>query len=193
MAPPYRLIGWSFGGVVAVELARRLVDRGDDVEFVGLIDTTRPRLLPLSNREYVWYHLGAAAAMTDAERLPYLRHKVAYLAVRTFPRVGGAARATLMRFGYRRDRVKKHSVKPTDPLMIAVHTSYLNYRGEGVPFAVHLYATQESLTKAGSPVLRWAQWLHGGYTVRDIPGGHYSLFDPEHIASLAEALRLDLP
>jgi len=29
--------------------------------------------------------------------------------------------------------------------------------------------------------------------VRDIPGGHYSLFDPEHIASLAEALRLDLP
>ena len=36
---PYRLLGWSTGGLIAWEMARLLQDRGDDVQFVGLIDT----------------------------------------------------------------------------------------------------------------------------------------------------------
>lgn len=190
--PPHRIVGWSFGGVVALELARRLRAAGTAVTYVGMIDTIRPRLLPLSDREYVWYHLGAAAAMPDAERIPYLRQKAGYLAYRRFPQAGAAVRGTLVRLGYRRDRVVKHSTKPTDPMMIAVHTSYLNYRGEGVPFPVHLYATEGSRVKAREPALRWAPWLHGGFQLHDIPGGHFTLFDPEHLTGLADALRTDL-
>ena len=36
---PYYLCGYSFGGLVAFEMARRLVDSGDDVALVGLFDT----------------------------------------------------------------------------------------------------------------------------------------------------------
>ncbi|MGZ4113054.1 MAG: thioesterase domain-containing protein, partial [Tumebacillaceae bacterium] len=36
---PYRLGGWSMGGLIAVEMARRLEQRGAQVEFVTLIDT----------------------------------------------------------------------------------------------------------------------------------------------------------
>jgi amino acid adenylation domain-containing protein len=39
---PYRFLGWSFGGVVALELARRLRDEGEDVDLVGMIDTLMP-------------------------------------------------------------------------------------------------------------------------------------------------------
>lgn len=39
MRGPYRLLGYSFGGVFALELARALRNRGDDVGFLGLIDT----------------------------------------------------------------------------------------------------------------------------------------------------------
>ncbi|MGC2031678.1 MAG: AMP-binding protein [Steroidobacteraceae bacterium] len=39
---PYFLCGYSFGGLVAFELARRLSDRGDDVAFVGLVATLPP-------------------------------------------------------------------------------------------------------------------------------------------------------
>ena len=35
---PYRLIGWSVGGVIAAQLARKLVEDGHDVAFTGLID-----------------------------------------------------------------------------------------------------------------------------------------------------------
>lgn len=40
---PYKLAGWSIGGIFAFEVARRLLSTGHDVTFVGLIDTPNPR------------------------------------------------------------------------------------------------------------------------------------------------------
>ncbi len=39
---PYRLAGWSFGGVLAYEIAVQLVGADEVVEFVGLLDSTYP-------------------------------------------------------------------------------------------------------------------------------------------------------
>ncbi|NDV85371.1 amino acid adenylation domain-containing protein [Aurantimonas aggregata] len=39
---PYRLCGWSFGGVVAYEMARQLQQAGEAVAFLGLIDSYTP-------------------------------------------------------------------------------------------------------------------------------------------------------
>jgi amino acid adenylation domain-containing protein len=39
---PYRLLGWSTGGLFAHELGRMLRDAGEDVAFVGLVDTLFP-------------------------------------------------------------------------------------------------------------------------------------------------------
>lgn len=39
---PYLLCGYSFGGLVAFELARRMCERGDEVAFVGLLATLPP-------------------------------------------------------------------------------------------------------------------------------------------------------
>ena len=36
---PYRLAGWSLGGVVAFEMARILEQQGESVDFLGLIDS----------------------------------------------------------------------------------------------------------------------------------------------------------
>jgi thioesterase domain-containing protein len=36
---PYYLCGYSFGGLVAFEMARRLLESGDEVALVGLFDT----------------------------------------------------------------------------------------------------------------------------------------------------------
>ncbi len=39
---PYTLCGWSFGGNVAWEMARQFVGRGEEIAFVGLIDSYAP-------------------------------------------------------------------------------------------------------------------------------------------------------
>jgi thioesterase domain-containing protein len=38
---PYRVAGWSFGGMLAYEIAAQLIDMGEKIEFLGLIDTYR--------------------------------------------------------------------------------------------------------------------------------------------------------
>ncbi|MDF0733008.1 amino acid adenylation domain-containing protein [Pseudomonas entomophila] len=42
---PYRIAGWSFGGVLAYEIALQLVGEDQPVEFVGLLDSRHPRLV----------------------------------------------------------------------------------------------------------------------------------------------------
>jgi thioesterase domain-containing protein len=44
---PYRLTGWSFGGLVAFEMARRLSEAGETVEKLVLLDTPVPGSLHL--------------------------------------------------------------------------------------------------------------------------------------------------
>jgi thioesterase domain-containing protein/acyl carrier protein len=39
---PYRIAGWSFGGLIAYEIATQLIGQGDEVEFLGVFDTTLP-------------------------------------------------------------------------------------------------------------------------------------------------------
>ena len=186
--PPYRLLGWSFGGVVALELARRFRARGTAVAFVGLIDTIRPVLRPLSDREFVWYHLGAAAALPPDQRRDYLRKKLSFLAVRRFPRAGAATQTAWRRLAGRPPVTSQAERKPTDPLMVSVHTAYLNYRGEPVSFPVSVYATGPSVVRAQEPALRWAPWLHGGFELVEVPGSHTSLFDVPNVDGLARAL-----
>ena len=41
-AGPYRVAGWSFGGLIAYEIATQLIAQGDEIEFLGLFDTTLP-------------------------------------------------------------------------------------------------------------------------------------------------------
>jgi thioesterase domain-containing protein len=48
---PYILIGYSFGGLVALEMAQRLSERGENVALLVLIDTyPHPRFLSVGHR-----------------------------------------------------------------------------------------------------------------------------------------------
>ncbi|MEU2587722.1 alpha/beta fold hydrolase [Streptomyces avermitilis] len=44
---PYLLLGWSLGGVVAYHMAQRLVEAGEEVPLLVLIDATVPQPFPL--------------------------------------------------------------------------------------------------------------------------------------------------
>jgi thioesterase domain-containing protein len=67
---PYILIGYSFGGLIALEMAQRLSEDGKPVALLALVDTyPHPRYLPLAER--VW--LGAKRIkghLSDLQRKP---------------------------------------------------------------------------------------------------------------------------
>ncbi|WP_095047885.1 non-ribosomal peptide synthase/polyketide synthase [Pseudomonas sp. Irchel s3h9] len=78
---PYRLAGWSFGGLLAYEIAQQLLGLDEAVAFVGLLDTYAPH--PASQDKTRWSgahrdkhqlleHCRARSQMRGAEGLPAL-------------------------------------------------------------------------------------------------------------------------
>ncbi|PWN53788.1 ketoacyl-synt-domain-containing protein [Violaceomyces palustris] len=63
---PYVLGGWSFGGIVAFETARRLTERGEKVSSIVLIDPPAPRWEPLPSTTLKWVY-GEDLASQDNE------------------------------------------------------------------------------------------------------------------------------
>ncbi len=54
---PYRLVGTSFGGLVAYEVAQQLVAQGEEVEILALLDTVLPRSIQVAPTRWVAKHL----------------------------------------------------------------------------------------------------------------------------------------
>ncbi|WP_316782063.1 SDR family NAD(P)-dependent oxidoreductase [Streptomyces sasae] len=59
---PYHLLGWSFGGCLAYEVALQLREAGQDIGSLGLIDTVLPPVLPEpESREFLLERFGRFA------------------------------------------------------------------------------------------------------------------------------------
>ncbi len=192
VGPPYRIIGYSFGGVIAIELARRLRQRGHAVQYVGLIDTIKPRqIMPTSLREYLWFHLRLATEMDDrSEGLQYMRRRVVFYLYRRFHRVAEMVRRALRLVGIRTDLPPR--IAPpviTDPAMASLYLSFQTYRCRRVDFPVTVLTTAGSVDDTGSASLGWASWLDAGFNVVSIPGEHLTVFDDQHIGGVADGLR----
>ena len=57
---PYRLGGWSFGGLVALEMAQRLSAIGEAVEWLGLLDSfVLTGINPVAGDDRAWFAAGA--------------------------------------------------------------------------------------------------------------------------------------
>ncbi|MCF3940187.1 amino acid adenylation domain-containing protein [Gordonia sp. GW1C4-4] len=66
---PYRLVGWSLGGVIAHEIARQLVDAGEEVTQLVLLDPRTPAELSTvpDDELHATHPLRAAAEVRDPE------------------------------------------------------------------------------------------------------------------------------
>jgi phthiocerol/phenolphthiocerol synthesis type-I polyketide synthase D len=190
---PYRLLGWSFGGCLAYQTAIRLREMGEEVGYLGLIDTILPAALPgpaseeiLMERfarfaEYVETAYGRRlelpyehmADMDEQEQLDTLMRHLADAGLDMSPGVLEHQRTSYIdaRIGER-------------------------YRPRPYPDPVVLYRAQEAqaLTTAIDPRylrddadLGWAP-LCPGLTVVPVPGDHLSLIDPPHVDVIARHL-----
>ncbi|MBN0043607.1 SDR family NAD(P)-dependent oxidoreductase [Streptomyces actuosus] len=194
---PYHLLGWSFGGCLAYEVACRLRDEGRSVGFLGLIDTILPAALPgldsrelLLNRfsrfaEYIGKTYGhrldlpyeELAAASEDQQIDLVMRLVAEAGLRMSPGI-----LEHQRTSYIDARVgERYQPRP--------------YEGDVV-----LYRAQEAqpLTTALDPRylrserdLGWAP-LCPRLEVVPVPGDHLSLIDPPHVDVIAEHLTRSL-
>ena len=165
---PYQLIGYSFGGVIAYEMARQLLASGERVRFLGLLDAPAPGyVFPLPVR--VRMHTANAAQ---------LGRMLAGLRTRSWPTRGTYIKHAVP--AITRHRWLRWPLKtlphdwpvPTPPGSVA----RIHYRPTGYPGHIVLFwATDGWGGLDRAPDLGWADLADGGLSVRPVPGSHRTM------------------
>lgn len=199
---PYRLAGWSFGGVLAYEIAAQLLGMDESVAFVGLIDSYVPRLADPDK-----------ALWNDAHvhKRQLLLHCTAHWAGRETQGQQALARLAVLQtepeqWAFADLFNHCHEQQLLRPELAAVSSAdawhYLDrevahghalahYRINPIGLPLHLLrATERSAQMSRLSATRgWAEELPGvELNCIDIPGDHQSMMKAPHVQALGQAL-----
>ena len=161
---PYQLIGYSFGGLIAYEMAQQLLASGERVNFLGLLDTPAPGyVFPLSVR--LRRHTAELRARTWRGRGAYIGH--------TVPAI---IRQRLL------NKLPHDLPMPTPPGSI----DRMHYHPNSYPGHIVLFWAAEGWARLNrTPDLGWARLADGGLSVRVLPGRHHTMADGANARILA--------
>ncbi len=184
-AGPYRLAGYSFGGVVAHEMACQLEKAGHQVEFLGLFDTHNPtaaaRSYSLPERLRVFWQQNSEAPFWN--RITRVRSRF-FEGIQTNRRVKNelrAARTTGPAEAYsdlRRVQVREENWRAMQA-----------YRPGPFGGRITLFKTSTINDKVERPAdYGWAGVAGDGLDIISVSGEHLTLFAQENVGHLATAL-----
>ncbi|HEU0301572.1 MAG TPA: amino acid adenylation domain-containing protein, partial [Longimicrobium sp.] len=186
---PYRIGGWSYGGMVAFEMARRLHAAGEAVELLALLDTARPESrsdhrFPLDYAAVLRRILtdlfgwgGTAAVTIEALRTmepeAQLQHAARKLGPRLLPQERLPEVAALTR------------------VRLANHNALVDYVAQPYAGRITYFNTRASsrLPAAQESMRFWGRLAEGGFCVHEVSGNHGTLLQHPHVETVADALR----
>jgi amino acid adenylation domain-containing protein len=181
---PFRLAGYSFGGVVAHEMACQLIDQGHDVEFLGLFDTQNPAA---PERHYSTFER-LSVFWQQSNEDPIFR-RVGLLRERIFAGIASHRR-------YQKELAAARSVGPADAFTdlrriqvreenwraMSAHTPR-RYKGKITLFKTSLLSDKVELPSDYG----WGA-VASGLEIASVAGEHLTLFTDENVITLAQSL-----
>jgi arthrofactin-type cyclic lipopeptide synthetase C len=192
---PYWIAGWSFGGILAYEVAAQLTSANQEVAFLGLLDTYHPFALAASAKDI-------ADSLSDEEHLSALIKSAANIGdglnwddvslstlssidlvglAKQYPRLlrtpkdfGGLKTAT-------------PQIQQSLARRLRIISAYLTYAAPRILVPVHLFATIESTNTDAT--LGWnAIVLPDQLRITRITGTHLSMMQEPNVAQLGQTL-----
>ena len=192
---PFSLLGHSFGGLVAYEMARQLTASGERVTFLGLVDSHTPdadRWLARAVRDLELLTLGTARVWREAgrqgfERLVTTARTLAHMAFRGYRRrLGGSLVAhTIHHVRQVSSAARRHY--RFGPPWDSSGTRTVLFRATPPP------GTPRHWTRLVDRSNGWSRHFATLLEVRAVPGDHIQMLNPPHVATLAGELRALLP
>ncbi|MCP5425259.1 MAG: amino acid adenylation domain-containing protein [Gammaproteobacteria bacterium] len=182
---PYRLLGWSAGGLIAFAVACRLVEQGHDVALLALLDTYCPALLPsFPKADYTLRLLSVFDDLTRRqldvapETLYSMEpdEQMVYLLDRAHQQ-GFIPKE----FGLTHARQAWESKEKATALIDGYQPP--NYHGQ-----IELFRCREYPPLIEDPLLGWEKIAHKRVHVRWMPGAHHEIVDPYQATLLARQL-----
>jgi|GEM_PF-1329256 len=170
---PYRLGGYSVGGIIAFEMAQQLQRAGDDVELLFLIETYWSQV-PVGSPRWIRRYLSNFWRLDRRAKVRFFRDKIIW--------IGELIRNWLITRNTKEEHLE---------LIRAMHShmeAETNYVPSPYPGRLVLLRAQRPPNSA--PLEPHAGW--GAYCpdirVHVIPGDHYSMFQSPSDRSIAAAL-----
>jgi len=206
-ATPRRIGGWSFGGVLAYEVAQRLARRGQALELVAMLDSGVPSQRPDPKRKRV-------------HRSPFhraVRHLDQFLEERTWQNrreyLRGRWERRRRKLSERTERIRARwgraraqappALRGLDPadgsyvtlsgeritlLQRTIWVAYRKYRPTRSQFPVLLLRTAKTQADSGDASLGWSPHLGGDLRSVLVPGDHFTMFDEPNVRVVAREL-----
>ncbi|MFM0322786.1 acetoacetate--CoA ligase [Caballeronia glebae] len=188
---PYALAGFSFGGLIALEIAQQLFGAGEQTEFVCLLDTyVQERWLPFFallsfRREYASRLLKTVAGMSPRERVGFASAKFSAAANKVAMRLGRVPRAQ-----------PAPTADPMPPVLRRMRDTFRaamnNYRPKPYEGGRIVYVRAASRENdRGDPLPLYRKIARKGLTVAEVPGNHAGVIEEPGVSAAAAALDRD--
>ncbi|MBA1228906.1 amino acid adenylation domain-containing protein [Pseudomonas viridiflava] len=185
---PYRIGGWSAGGLIAYEMARQLLSSGEQVEFLGIIDTsTRPEQQTsesLSEGQFLMDWLSGPLDPEVRQRLNALAQADAIDAMLTL-----CITHRLLPEELPQD-VDASLLRGHLAVAYAIRQAISAYVSTPAPVTVTLFTASGQERK--DPLLGWGDLLETPVSVTALPGTHDTLVKAPHVEALGQAISLAL-
>jgi amino acid adenylation domain-containing protein len=170
---PLAVAGYSFGGLVAYEVARQAVYAGRHVDWLGSLDAlapsmAEPRLARLTD-------LALRGRLARLRRLPAREQWAKYVEVARRVLRGGPG-----------------VLRPPPALNDFDHRGALEiecrYRQLGHQVPMHLFVTEGSAAEVAARLLGWDEFHKGTLVAEHLPGDHHTLLKPPNVEQLARLM-----
>jgi amino acid adenylation domain-containing protein len=201
---PYFLGGWSFGGLVAFEMAQQLQSSGHEVALLALLDTVAPvsrnkpsvgdslRFLFTTVARYIWsffldyFYLMTASNKNQVDsltsRFPIFNKFVRRIETNLFSHfIPQESKSRILR---------ELTIRPMLRVFHANSQATLNYVPQVYPQRITLFRTSvQSSIAERDLTIGWSEIALKGVEIHNIPGNHLTMLRKPHIQVLAEQLK----
>ncbi len=187
---PYFIGGYSFGGLVAFEMAGQLQNLGQEVALVALLDTVAPGAYTSSSADpsfwsQLFSHSRQLWQLSFTDKLAYLQERLQYHFL-----VGKLS--IFYRLYLRYVRRSLPDLRLLD-VVAANNQARKSYTPQVYGNRLTIFrASQKSVGFDNDPELGWGEVVTGGIEVHEIPGSHTDLMTEPQVRLLAEKLQLCL-
>ncbi len=187
---PYHLIGISFGGMVAFEMAQQLQAQGESVALLALMDTASPIVQsePVPLFKQLNAYRKRLLELKPRDAIGRIRVSIREKAL-TYPSV-----ETACRWMYRvLDRPFPDELQTTVYMLQSLRSAQA-YTPQPYPGQIMLFFAKDqpvSVTKTSDPRLGWAE-LADELHIYEVPGDHLGMLQEPNVQVLAQQLKRHL-
>ncbi len=181
---PYFIVGYSFGGIVAFDIARQLTERGEKIAFLGLVDIRCPVIAEIDTpfREWIDIQVDRMRKMTIKQQCEYIYEKL-------FKPKSQAYRDEIVSTLSDLDIFTPELVKVLDcNVQAAKDYQPQTFAGRATLF----WSEYQNWYIKKHPTLGWGDLVADGLDIQQIPGNHTSLMQEPHVRVLAEKLQVSI-